>query len=203
MVDQKISELTPYTTPQDTDVLPIVDTGVTTTKKITWASIKTFLATLASPTFTGVVTAPRITLPSDGQVLLTVPASTGKVTGLTTDSFQAGYSAAAWDLVFMGSGGKWLEVDSNSVTTCSGMIGLAMEAKTDGQEMLVALPGSMIRNDSWNWTLGATLYAGETLGSMQEVIPTGADAIIKVIGFPMTANCIFFNPSQDQQSTVA
>jgi hypothetical protein len=69
--------------------------------------------------------------------------------------------------------------------------------------MKVALPGSMVRFDAWNWTVGATLYAGETLGAIQETIPTGADAIIKVIGFAVNADTIFFMPSSDQQSVVA
>jgi hypothetical protein len=69
--------------------------------------------------------------------------------------------------------------------------------------MNVALPGCFIRDDSWNWSIGATLYAGETPGAMQETIPTGADAIIKVVGFAVSADVIFFYPSPDQQSTVA
>jgi len=40
MVDKKITELTDYTPPIDTDVIPIVDITTTTTKKVTWANIK-------------------------------------------------------------------------------------------------------------------------------------------------------------------
>lgn len=43
MADKKISDLTGYTPPVDTDILPIVDTTNTTTKKITWANIKAAL----------------------------------------------------------------------------------------------------------------------------------------------------------------
>jgi hypothetical protein len=39
----KISQLPSYTNPQDSDVQPIVDTTNTTTKKITWGSIKNAL----------------------------------------------------------------------------------------------------------------------------------------------------------------
>lgn len=39
MADQKISDLTAYATPLVADVLPIVDTANTTTKKITWANL--------------------------------------------------------------------------------------------------------------------------------------------------------------------
>jgi hypothetical protein len=38
---------------------------------------------------------------------------------------------------------------------------------------------------------------------MQNSIPTGADAIIRVVGFAIDADTLFFNPSSDQQSTVA
>jgi hypothetical protein len=45
MADQKITELTAYTPPIDTDVLPIVDITTSTTKKITWANIKKAIST--------------------------------------------------------------------------------------------------------------------------------------------------------------
>ncbi len=144
-----------------------------------------------------------IILGDNVRVDLTLPTADTYCTGNMTDSFAAGYSSAVGDLVFMGSAGKWLEVNADAVATCKGLIGIALEAKTDTQAMKVALPGSMVRLDAWNWTVGATLYAGETLGAIQEAIPTGADAIIKVIGFAVSADVIFFMPSSDQQSTVA
>ena len=155
-------------------------------------------APLSSPTFTGTVT-----LADNARIDLTLPTADTYVTGNTTDSFAAGYSSSVGDLVFFGSGGKWLEVDSNAVATCQGLIGIALEAKTDTQAMKVALPGSFVRLDSWNWTVGATLYAGETLGAMQETIPTGADAVVKVVGFAVSSDVIFFQPSSDQQTVVA
>lgn len=159
-------------------------------------------APLASPTFTGTVTTPAEIL--NGQVNLDgTPASDHSAVGPVTNTFAAGYSSAIGDLVFFGSGGKWLEVDADAVATCKGLMGIALEAKTDTQAMIVALPGSFVRDDSWNWTIGDTLYAGETLGAMQNTIPTGADAIIKVVGFPVSADVIFFNPSPDQQTVVA
>lgn len=153
----------------------------------------------------GIVTNPGgvQNLAAGEQINLTLPTTNAQCTGHVTSSFNAGYSSAIGDLVFFGSGGKWLAVDSNAAATCSGLIGIALEVKTDGNAMKVALPNSMVRLDTWNWTVGATLYAGETLGSMQEAIPTGADAIIKVVGFAIDADTIYFNPSPDQQSTVA
>lgn len=144
-----------------------------------------------------------IILPAGGGIKLTLPTADAQCTGNYTDSFQSGYTAAAGDLVYFGSGGKWLEVDADAVATCKGLMGIAMEAKNDTQAMKVALPGSMVHFDAWTWTAGDTLYAGETLGAIQNAIPTGADAIIRVIGFAIDADTIAFFPSSDEQSTVA
>jgi hypothetical protein len=153
---------------------------------------------LAGGTMTG-----DIVLADNVRVDLTLPTTNAFCTGNMTDSFASGYSSAVGDLVFFGSGGKWLEVDADAVATCNGLLGIALEAKTDTQLMKVALPGSMVFLTAWAWTVGATLYAGETLGLPQETIPTGADAIIKVIGFAVSADVVFFNPSQDQQVVIA
>lgn len=57
MADQKITDLTAYTPPIDTDVLPIVDVTTSTTKKITWTSIKAALKTYFDGVYTSVVKA--------------------------------------------------------------------------------------------------------------------------------------------------
>jgi hypothetical protein len=43
MADKKISELTVYTSLEDDDVIPIVDTSATETKKTLWSNIKSVL----------------------------------------------------------------------------------------------------------------------------------------------------------------
>lgn len=146
-----------------------------------------------------------INLPANGQINLTLPTLDGQCTGHVSSSWAAGYSSAAADLVFLGSSSKWLEADANAVATCKGLLGIALEAKTDTQIMKVALPGSMVHFDAWAWNPGAQLYASGTLGGITETAPVaeGADTQIKVIGFAVDADTIFFNPSPDQQSTVA
>lgn len=155
-------------------------------------------ANSASPTFTG-----TITLADNCRIDLTLPTADGYATGPTTDSFNSGYSSAVGDLVYYGTGGKWLEADADAIATCGSLLGIALEAKTDGQAMKVALPGSMVRIDAWNWNVGKALYAGETLGALSESIPTGADGVVRVVGFSLNADSIYFNPSSDHSTTVS
>ncbi len=64
--------------------------------------------------------------------------------------------------------------------------------------MKVALPSSVIRNDSWNWaTIGAPLYLSTTAGGITDTAPTGTDKVVRVIGFVLTDDCIWFGPSPD------
>jgi hypothetical protein len=103
----------------------------------------------------------------------------------------------------MGSSSKWLLTDADAIATAGGMLAIALEAKNDTEAMNVALPCSFVRDDTWNWTVGAKLYISETAGAISESIPTGADGVVRVIGFAVTADIIFFNPSQDCSTVVA
>ena len=155
--------------------------------------------------FDNTVTLPAVTiLPAAAGVSLTVPSGDDTATGFTTSAFNSGYNTSAiGDLVFMDSSATWQLVDVDSTTTSYGLIAIALEAKASGNALKVALPGSFVRHNAWNWTPGATLYASETAGGIATAIPTGADNVIRVIGFAVNADYIYFYPSQDVQTTVA
>ncbi len=85
------------------------------------------------------------------------------------------------------------------------MIGMAVSTSTDGNPVTVLLQG-IIRADSKfpALTIGAPVYVDDTTaGAIKVTIPTGADNVIRVVGFALTADEIYFNPSQDHQVTVA
>lgn len=118
-------------------------------------------------------------------------------TGPTTNTFNSAGTTAAMDLVYLGSSSTWILTDADAAATSAGMLGISLEAKTVGLAMNVALPGSFIRNDAWNWTPGAVLYISTTAGGITETQPSGTDDVIRVIGYAMTADVIFFDPSPD------
>jgi hypothetical protein len=156
-------------------------------------------APTASPTFTG-----TITISDNCRIDLTLPTADGYATGPTTDSFNAGYSSTAiGDLVYLDSSSTWQKVDADAIATSGGLLGVALEVKASGNAVKVALFGSMVRVDSWNWTAGATLYASETPGGIATAIPTGANGVVRVIGWAINADAIMFMPSSDNSTVVA
>ena len=65
MADKKLTELTNYTPPIDTDILPIVDITTSTTKKITWANVKAALKTYFDTQYPTLNVAARAYLSAD------------------------------------------------------------------------------------------------------------------------------------------
>ena len=117
--------------------------------------------------------------------------------GPQTNTLNAGYSSTLMDLVYLNANGKWLEADADATGTSINLLGIAMEAKTDGQAMNVALSGSFIRDDTWNWTIGVPLYVSGTLGAITATKPSGSGDVVRTVGYAVTADVIFFNPSSD------
>ena len=116
-------------------------------------------------------------------------------TGPTTNSINAGATISQSDLCYLASDGEWAKADADAASTASGMLAIALAAGTDGNAMLVALPGSFVRDDSWNWTIGADLYVSTTPGGITETAPSGSADIVRVVGYAVTADIVYFQPS--------
>ena len=125
------------------------------------------------------------------------PAVDDTFEGPSTNDLNAGATIAQWDLVILSSASKWVLTDANTASLYTGMLAMATASGTDTNPLLVALKGSIIRNDGWSWTAGATLYMSETAGAIIATQPTTTDAAIRVIGFALTDDCIYFDPSPD------
>ena len=117
--------------------------------------------------------------------------------GPQTNTLAAGYSSAIGDLVYFDpTAGEWLQADADAEASAGGvLLGIALEAKTDGQAMNVALPGSIVRDDTWNWTVGQELFVSTTAGAITGTAPSGTGDIVRVVGYALTADVIYFNPS--------
>ncbi len=117
--------------------------------------------------------------------------------GPSTNSFNAGATIAQWEAVYLDSSSTWQLTDADAVATAAGMIALATAAGSAGNPLRVTLPGSFVRNDSWNWTVGGTVYLSTTAGGLTQTAPTGSDDVQRVCGWAVNADTIFWNPSPD------
>jgi hypothetical protein len=128
----------------------------------------------------------------------------GKYTGITITGI-AGYTQAFGDLNYLAvADSRWELTDADAATTADRMLGMVVVAGTDGNACTMLLIGN-IRADAKfpALTIGAAVYIGETAGEIQVAIPTGVDNVIRRVGYALTADSIYFNPSMDAQTTVA
>jgi hypothetical protein len=131
------------------------------------------------------------------------PAADDTAKGPQTNDINAGATITQWDCCYLGSAGKWLLTDADAAATSAGLLALSLESKTDTQAMNVALPGSICRNDGWTWaTVGAPLYLSGTPGALTETAPSGTDDVVRVVGYVLSDDCIYFNPSNDYATVV-
>ena len=115
-------------------------------------------------------------------------------TGPQTDTIAAGMSVSAFEIVVLQADGKFDKSDASAVATAQGMCGIALEAGTDTNPMLVGLAGSFVRDDTWAWTVGAELFMSLTAGAITETKPSATTEIVRMIGHAVSADVIYFNP---------
>lgn len=158
------------------------------------------VALVATMTSTGLLLAENSSIQLD-------PAGSadGKYTG-TTVTGTAGTTLAFGDLIYLAvADSRWELTDADAATTSDRMLGMCvLAAAADGDPTRILLQG-IIRADAKfpTLTVGAAAYVGESAGLIQVAIPTGADNVIRRVGYAMTADELYFNPSMDSQTTVA
>lgn len=127
------------------------------------------------------------------------PASDDTFTGETLQGLNAGATIAQWDCVYLGAASKWLLTDADAASSAGGvMVAMATTSGTDTNPLTVILRG-VVRNDGWTWaTVGAPLYLDTTTaGGMTLTAPSGTDDVVKIVGYVLSDDCIYFNPSND------
>jgi hypothetical protein len=111
----------------------------------------------------------------------------GEIATMTVDANATGVGA----LLYIAADGNLEEADANSTTTMPGFA-LALETGTGSKKVLLR---GFMRDDSWSWTPGRTLYASETAGAMSQTAPVTSESQVQVLGVTTHADRIWFNPS--------
>ena len=116
-------------------------------------------------------------------------------TGLSAQML-AGGAISAFDLVCVHTvTQEVVEADASAYATAR-VIGIAPAAISDTATGTILLHG-FIRDDSWAWTAGSTLYLSETAGAMTHTAPTTDGAFVQVVGVALSPDVVYMNPSMD------
>lgn len=129
----------------------------------------------------------------------------GTYSGLTIAG-TAGATLAFGDLIYLAAAdSRWELADADSATTADVMLGMCvLAAAADGDPTVILLQGNIRADAAFpSMTISARMYMGETAGDIQGTIPTGADNVIRAVGYALTADALYFNPSMDSQITAA
>lgn len=126
------------------------------------------------------------------------PVADHSANGITISAYNLGATIALMDLVYLGSSSKWLLTDADAAATAGGvLLGICLDGGVDTDTTTIVLQG-LVRDDTWNWTPGAPLYIDTTTpGQLTATQPSGTDDVIRVVGFAVTADVIYLNPSPD------
>lgn len=147
----------------------------------------------------GALTVPSITITGSGPNLIayTFLTTNNTCSGIIFNSMTNSGGVTQWDAVFINSSGFLVKADANGAATFP-VAGLVLATTADTETVTLLLHG-VVRNDSWTWTPGGTLYLSKTPGVLTQTAPTtSADTtIVTVIGKAVTATHALIRPSQD------
>ena len=157
-------------------------------------------ATTGLPVAGGTMTG-NITLAENASVDLDPSLSAdGKYTG-TCITGTAGATLAFGDLVYLqASDSRWELADADAVGTAGTvLLGICvLAAAADGNATKILLHGNVRADTAFpTLTIGAPVYVGTTAGDVQVAAPTGADDVVRVVGYALTADSMLFMPSPD------
>jgi hypothetical protein len=110
-------------------------------------------------------------------------------------TFGGSGASTQFSTYYWSSGGAWTLTDANAASSSKGLLAMATDTTFDRGMML----RGYIYNSAWNWTVGGTLYLSATggAGNITQTQPTGTADIVRVVGYAISADLIYFNPSQD------
>ncbi len=177
----------------------------------TLSSTSTFTnKTLTSPTLTtpsAFTTGGNITLADSTSIVHNPSGLTdGEWIGETIVGV-AGYAQTFGDFVYLAvADSRFEKTDADAAATAVGLVGVVVVAGgSDGAACTILTRGFINAAAAFpTLTVGAPVYLDDTTaGSIRLTIPTGADNIIRVVGFGWTGDILRVDISQDVQVTVA
>lgn len=191
MADRKYSADTELTVEPATgdmfsvlDVSDTTDAATGTSKKISWATLNTYLV--------------NYQLSENLPIKLDAALSAdGKYCGIV-EAGTAGAALAFGDLIYLAvADSRWELADADASTTAGPVkLGICvLAAAGDGSATTVLLYGKVRADTAFpTLTVGAPAYVGTTAGDIQTTAPSGSADIVRIVGYGNTGDELFFCP---------
>ena len=112
----------------------------------------------------------------------------------------AGATLAVGDVCYLASSGKWLLNDGildGTDTGFSKQLGICVLAGADTEPTEMLVYGKVRSAAFPAFTIGSPVYLDDTAGDLTVTQPSTANFAIRIVGFAITAEDLFFNPSND------
>lgn len=160
--------------------------------------------TLTSPSINGGTLTGEVNMGENaGMALDNALSADGKYSGIVIGG-TAGAALAFGDLCYFDpTDSRWELADANIAAGADGdprgRLGLCvLAAAGDGSATKMLLWGTISAATAFPaLTINAPAYVGEIAGDIVVTQPTTADVVIRVVGFAVTGDDLFFNPSPD------
>jgi hypothetical protein len=111
------------------------------------------------------------------------------------EQLVAGENLVFGDVCYFKSDGKLWKSSASTAGTYPALF-MALGTITANNSGMFVLNG-VVRNDTWNWTVGGAIYLSTTSGSITQTQPSATDNAIQVLGIATHADRLYFNPSVD------
>ena len=125
--------------------------------------------------------------------LKAIPASdhtgSGLMSSVTVDVNAYGIGSA----LHMDTDAHYIEADADAAATMP-CTAIALETGTGTKKVLTH---GYMRDDTWDFTVGANVYVSSTAGTLSTTAPTGTGKQVQIVGVAVSADVVYFNPSPD------
>jgi len=109
--------------------------------------------------------------------------------------YQGTSTPTAGSVYYLDSSGNWANTDASAVATAKGMLSVSAGADSDVDGMVIK--GFVYVGTDPGGSVGDVVYLSETANQLTTTAPTTASAVVRVCGYKVGTNIVYFDPSKD------
>jgi len=104
-------------------------------------------------------------------------------------------SAVVGQVRYLSSTSTWLAANANTNgVQARSLLAITTTGSGHNRGMLVR---GYFKNTSWSLTIGSPVYLSTTNNTITSTAPSASGNVVRVVGYAVAADEIYFNPSQD------